>query len=80
MTIEIIENELYWISSREIPNKSADSILIFSDQSHRYLPFNYDFGPLHLGEVYKFVNKVESALRICRKSNTKVCIFTGVNP
>jgi hypothetical protein len=57
---------------------SYTSSLIFL-QSHKYQNFNKDFGPLHLGEVYRFVNKIESALRICQKSGTKVVVYTGAN-
>eukprot|EP00825_Cyclidium_porcatum_P041761 TRINITY_DN554_c0_g3_i3.p1 TRINITY_DN554_c0_g3~~TRINITY_DN554_c0_g3_i3.p1 ORF type:complete len:484 (-),score=65.11 TRINITY_DN554_c0_g3_i3:92-1516(-) len=79
-TIEIIPEKLYWISAKEIPNKNKDCIYIFSDQSHKYYSFNYDFGPLHLGEIYRFINKIESALRICEKNNTPICVLTGTNP
>lgn len=78
--IEIVPEKLYWISSKDIPNKKKDCIYIFSDQSHKYAPFNHDFGPLHLGEIYRFVNKLDSALRICERNNTAICVLTGSNP
>lgn len=78
--IEIIPNRLYWISDNFPPTGFSDSFYFSIDKDLQYIPYHHDFGPLHIGNVYKFVVEVDRLLNSKTSSSTALYHWTGAAP
>jgi cell division cycle 14 len=78
--VEIIPNRLYWISDNFPPTGFSDSFYFSIDKDLLYVPYHHDFGPLHIGNVYKFVVEVDRLLNSKTSSSTALYHWTGVEP
>ncbi|KRX02244.1 hypothetical protein PPERSA_04866 [Pseudocohnilembus persalinus] len=61
-TVEIIPKRLYWISDKHPPKNKPNAYFFCIDQDLVYEPFFSDFGPLNLGNTYRFVTELEHLL------------------
>jgi cell division cycle 14 len=68
--VEIIPSKLYWISDTVVPSGYTDSFYFCVDKDLVYEPFNKDFGPLNLGNIFKFVTEVERILNSSRSTSS----------
>lgn len=78
--VEIIKDRLYWISDSVSPSGFEDSFYFCVDKDLTYTPYHKDFGPLHLGNIAKFVIEVERLLHLKTKSSTVLYHYTGPKP
>jgi cell division cycle 14 len=69
--VEIIPSKLYWISDTVVPSGYTDSFYFCVDKDLIYEPFNKDFGPLNLGNIFKFVTEVERILNSSRSTSSE---------
>lgn len=60
---EIIPDRLYWMSSNKRPSGLKNSFSFCIDDQLVYNPFFSDFGPLDIGQAYRFVTEVDKMLR-----------------
>lgn len=61
--IEILPSRLYWASMNTIPAETAKSHYFSIDEELKYEPFFADFGPLHLGMICRYCEKLGEKLR-----------------
>jgi len=78
--VEIIQNKLYWISDRTPPRNQPSSYYFCIDNELVYQPFCSDFGPLHIGMVYKFVVELERLVQNSDYSRYKIYHYTSLLP
>ena len=62
-TIEIIEDRLYWVSSKQPPKGVGKAFFFNIDDDLKYFAFLKDFGPLNLAQTYRFVTELDKLLR-----------------
>ena len=68
MSIEVIPNRLYFKVSTTVPMNSPHAVTfttdyVFPKQDFVYQPIYRDFGPLHLGLIYRYCQWLEDSLR-----------------
>lgn len=78
--VEIIKDRLYWISDSVSPSGFEDSFYFCVDNDLTYTPYHKDFGPLHIGNITKFVIEVERLLHLKTKASTVLYHYTGNKP
>lgn len=71
--VEIIKDKFYWISDSVAPSGFDDSFYFCVDHDLTYTPYHKDFGPLHLGNIYKYVTEVEKLLT--RKTSPSTVLY-----
>lgn len=57
--IEIIKDKFYWICDSVAPSGFEDSFYFCVDNDLTYTPYHKDFGPLHIGNIYKYITEVQ---------------------
>ncbi|CAH8592447.1 unnamed protein product [Schistosoma turkestanicum] len=73
----IIKDRLYFLSCKT-PPKSNSSIHFFSiDEELCYENFYADFGPLSLGQLYKYCNKLNKKFKSASLNEKKIAHFTS---
>ncbi|CEP00378.1 protein-tyrosine-phosphatase [Plasmodiophora brassicae] len=81
---EIIPGRLVFMccpgTSGPPPAHSKNAILFTVDRVLNYEPFFADFGPLNLGQLYRFCQIVESKLQQASNVNRKVIMYTARGP
>lgn len=77
--IEIIPNKLYWISSKETPRNVSKTFFFNIDSDLVYEPFFFDFGPVDICKVYKFVLEVEALLKCSQFKHSKIYHHTSLD-
>jgi len=60
--VEIMPSRLYWLARRTVPKDTATSHFFSIDAMLRYDAFNADFGPLSLGQTFRYCRMVEAKL------------------
>lgn len=60
--IEIIPGKLYWVSDKNPPKNIPNALYFNIDNELVYVPFYADFGPLNLGQTYRFVTELDKLL------------------
>ena len=76
-TAEIIPNRLYWISDNKRPTGLKNSFTFCIDDQLIYSPYFSDFGPLNLGQTYRFVTEVQKMLKDEAFKNMKIYHYTS---
>mmetsp|Transcript_16258 Transcript_16258/g.26820 ORF Transcript_16258/g.26820 Transcript_16258/m.26820 type:complete len:540 (+) Transcript_16258:141-1760(+) len=77
-SIEIIRDRLYIVPGvRGLPKASSHQLLFTVDNELVYEPFFADFGPLNLGQVYRFCQLLERKLRDPQNAKRRVYFFTS---
>lgn len=61
-SIEIVPDRLYWLSDDKPPKNIQRAMYFSIDDKYQYIPFNYDFGPLHLGQICRFARELQELL------------------
>lgn len=78
--VEIIKDRLYWIADTVSPSGFDDSFYFCIDKDLVYTPYHKDFGPLHLGNIAKYVIEVERLLNLKTKTSTILYHYTSTKP
>jgi len=60
---EIIPNRLYWISDNKKPSGVKGAFSFCVDDNLVYSPYFSDFGPLNLGQTYRFITGLQDILK-----------------
>jgi cell division cycle 14 len=60
---EIIPNRLYWVSDSKRPTGYKNAFTFSVDDQLIYSPYFSDFGPLNLGQTYRFVTELQKLLK-----------------
>lgn len=87
----MIENTLYFMSIREErklvevvdserQSGSKSRTFFTIDNKLVYLPFCSDFGPLHIGCVYKFNVALSQKIEDCKKMGQACVLYTSDEP
>eukprot|EP00357_Protocruzia_adherens_P026651 CAMPEP_0115017890 /NCGR_PEP_ID=MMETSP0216-20121206/28427_1 /TAXON_ID=223996 /ORGANISM="Protocruzia adherens, Strain Boccale" /LENGTH=630 /DNA_ID=CAMNT_0002388875 /DNA_START=99 /DNA_END=1991 /DNA_ORIENTATION=+ len=75
-----IANRLYWLSEYRPPSDLNEAYFFCIDQELVYQPFNTDFGPLSLGQVYKYCIDLQNLLRDSNFKNLDVVHYCNTDP
>lgn len=74
--IEIIKDKFYWICDSVPPSGFEDSFYFCVDNDLTYTPYHRDFGPLHIGNIFKYVTEVERLMRVKTGASTILYHYT----
>ena len=77
---EIIKDRLYWSATESPPSNLGKTYLITADKQLEYTSFCRDFGPLNLGQTYKYCQSLQGLLQDSRYSSYKICHITKESP
>lgn len=73
--VEIIPGRLYWISDSICPSGLEDSFYFCVDNDLTYTPYNKDFGPLHIGNIFKYCVEVDRLLQQRGQSSSTPVLY-----
>ncbi|GMH39216.1 hypothetical protein BSKO_07114 [Bryopsis sp. KO-2023] len=81
---EIIPDQLYFVYLRRLEQArtsriAAANICFSIDNELIYEPFCADFGPLNLGQTYRFCHKLRQLLQIAKRQHQKVFFYCSSN-
>ena len=77
--VEIIKDRLYWVSDSRTPRGEGLAFFFCIDEDLVYQPFFKDFGPLNLGNTYRFVTELEKLLTNKEYSTSKIIHYTSLD-
>lgn len=77
--VEIISNRLYWLSDSKTPKGETSAFFFCIDEDLVYQPFFKDFGPLNLGNTYRFVTELEKLLSNKEYAKSKIIHYTSLD-
>merc|ERR1719389_1307826 len=77
---EIIKGRLYYALVSTVPADDARTVYFCIDDSLVYEPFFADFGPLHLGHMYRFIRILETHLRNPRLAEKRIVQYCSPDP
>jgi cell division cycle 14 len=77
--IEIIKDRLFWMSDAKTPRGEGQAFFFCIDDDLVYQPFFKDFGPLNLGNTYRFVTELEKLLGNKDYSKNKIIHYTSLD-
>jgi cell division cycle 14 len=76
---ELLPGRLFFLSLNRIPKSTSTCHYYSIDDELQYLPFLADFGPLHLGCVYRFCVLTEDLLSAPEHAGKRLCLVTSPN-
>jgi len=77
--VEVIKDRLYWVSDAKTPRGEGQAFFFCIDEDLVYQPFFKDFGPLNLGNTYRFVNELEKLLDSKDYATSKIIHYTSLD-
>jgi cell division cycle 14 len=77
--VEVIKDKLYWVSDAKTPRGEGQAFFFCIDDDLVYQPFFKDFGPLNLGNTYRFVSELEKLLNNKDYSKSKIIHYTSLD-
>lgn len=80
IVLEIVKDKLYWSPSETLPNLPGRKYIISLDKDLDYKPFCHDFGPLSLGQTYKYCLRLHEILNDNKYNDYKICQITTGSP
>ena len=83
--VEVVPDLFYFIVTNRVDRvqRSAairDHMAFTVDDSLKYEPFASDFGPLNLGQIYRFCKQVRYLLRLAEREDKKVYMYARDQP
>jgi len=75
--IEVARDRLYYVVLRTVPYERADAHFFSVDDSLHYWPFFLDFGPLSLGNLYRFSQLLNAKLLDKSLSSKRLYLYSG---
>lgn len=76
---EFIPNRLYYVSLSHEPRQSKAAYYFSTDHTQQYWNFFLDFGPLNLGQLYRFCEQLNKILRDPKHKNKKIYYYSSTN-
>lgn len=75
--IEVARDRLYYICVRTVPHDTASSHFFTVDDTLHYWPFFLDFGPLSLGNLYRFSQLLNAKLLDKSLASKRIYLYSG---
>ena len=76
-TIEFLKGKIYLVVSDEKPEDTDEFVYFTIEESLPYNNFNLDFGPLHVGHLYRFAVALHKILNEPRNKNKCVGFYSS---
>jgi cell division cycle 14 len=76
---EIIPDRLYYVPLRATPRARSDAHFFSTDNELVYWNFFLDFGPLNLGQFYRFCQKLNAKLADPKLSTKRIYYYSGTH-
>ena len=77
--VEIVKDRLYWLSDAKTPRGEGQAFFFCIDDDLVYQPFFKDFGPLNLGNTYRFVTELDKLMTNKDYTNSKIIHYTSLD-
>jgi len=77
--VEIVKDRLYWLSDAKTPRGEGQAFFFCIDEDLVYQPFFKDFGPLNLGNTYRFVTELDKLMTNKDYTNSKIIHYTSLD-
>lgn len=77
--LEIIKDRLYWVSDSKTPRGEGQAFFFCIDDDLVYQPFFKDFGPLNLGNTYRFVSELDKLINNKDYAKSKIIHYTSLD-
>ncbi|KAK9462991.1 dual specificity protein phosphatase [Lipomyces oligophaga] len=78
-TIEFLKDRLYLAASDSIPQDTDTAAYFTVDDSLPYNAFHHDFGPLHVGHLYRFAVVLHEILAEEYNQEKSIVFYSGTN-
>lgn len=78
--IEFLKERIYLGAFDEQPHDTARAVHFTIDDSLPYNPFHHDFGPLHIGHLYRFAVTLHEILGEEQNEGKAVVLYSRTNP
>lgn len=78
--IEIIKDQFYFLSSKTPLRDTDDAHFFCTDTSLTYEPFFSDFGPLNVGQTYRFCKMLMAKFENRKYKDKKIYYYCGAKP
>ena len=73
---EFIKDKLYYVSLKTAPRRGTGHFYFSIDNSLVYWNFFLDFGPLNLGQCFRFCQFLKDKLELPRLARTKIYFYS----
>ena len=77
--IEVIRDKLYYVPVRYAPRQTHDSHFFTTDNTLVYWNFFLDFGPLNLGQLYRFCQQLRVKLEDEELGRKRIFYYSGTH-
>ena len=77
--IEIVKDRLFWVSLRSVPRNTNKAHFFCTDNELVYWNFFLDFGPLNLGQLYRFCQRLNALLSDKRLANKRIYYYCSTH-
>lgn len=74
---EIIPDRLYWLSDSQKPTGIKNSFCFCIDDQLIYTPYFSDFGPLNLGQTYRYITELQKLLKDDQLKGARLYHYTS---
>jgi len=78
--VSIVADQLFWISDQKPPRNKKDAFFFCIDDDLVHEPFFRDFGPLNLGQTYRFVTELEKLMSDPQYNSSRIYHYTSLDP
>lgn len=78
--IEFLKDRIYLGAFDSPPNDTSQAVHFTIDDSLPYNPFHHDFGPLHIGHLYRFAVTLHEILGEESNEGKAVVLYSRTNP
>ncbi|KAL1923035.1 uncharacterized protein VTP21DRAFT_9411 [Calcarisporiella thermophila] len=80
--LEFIPNRLYFTWLESPPECEHDGDLQYFTVDHYcvYFPFHLDFGPMHVGHIFRFCGLLHEKIESSASVDNKLCLYTSADP
>eukprot|EP00741_Cyanophora_paradoxa_P020006 tig00021181_g19309.t1 len=75
--VEILRDRLYYVSLRTVPRNTAYALFFTVDNDLVYEPFFADFGPLNLGQLYRFCQILDRKINDPANAKKKIYFYSS---
>lgn len=76
---EFVRDRVYYVALRGRPRERADAHFFSTDDTLVYWNFFLDFGPLNLGQLYRFCQMLNNKLRDKSLSGKRIYYYSGTH-
>ena len=77
--IEIVPGRLFYVALRATPRNTTDAHFFSTDNELVYWNFFLDFGPLNLGQLFRFCQQLNAKLNDRRLAGKRIYYYSGTH-